>query len=99
MGISPLLLTLETTFHSSKNTELESILSEKAGLAIKRQMLFPHKGKRGGLYKTLPQTKSLHTGQIGGFPFITLTLGLKGTGKFPPLVRQEILRSLSSFNC
>lgn len=33
MGISPLLLTLETTFHSSSYIKLESILSKKAEIA------------------------------------------------------------------
>lgn len=34
--MSSLLLTLETTFHSSKYTKLESILSEKTEIATKR---------------------------------------------------------------
>lgn len=82
MGIAPLLLTLETTFHSSKYTKLESILSEKAGISIERQILFlrelyfPHKWRHSGLYKILTQTRSLHTGQKGGFPYSTLPLGL-----------------------
>lgn len=95
MGIAPLLLTLETTFFtvaSIQNLNLFCLKRLELQMLIERQMLFlrelyfPHKWRHSGLYKTLPQTRSLHAGQIDGFPYITLPLSLKGTGKFPPVV-------------